>query len=308
MKLVNGVQCYSRFPQFVCFLRQWNTRTSSTSSNNSYCIQSVRKHDYDHYLCCLLLPKSSQASAFSIRAFNIEIAQIQNQVSEQSIGKMRLQFWKDALNNIYKGAPPLHPVALALAEAVGKHKLTKKWLTRVVEARDSTQTRLFRSTEELETYAEHTFSSLLYLTLETLGVRDVNSDHAASHVGKAEGIVTLLRASNFYRASRHVPIPMDIMIRHGASQEDFIRGQLSQPLQDSVYDFASLAHTHLNKAHSLRNSIPSDGWRALLPAVVCESLLKRIQQADFDPFSPQLMTRPPLLPLQLLWKRLSRTF
>ncbi len=44
-------------------------------------------------------------------------------------------------------------------------------------------------------------------------MREVSSDHAASHLGKAEGIVTLLRASSFYRASRHVPIPMDIMIR-----------------------------------------------------------------------------------------------
>ncbi len=35
-----------------------------------------RKHDYDHYLCCLLLPKSAQASAFAIRAFNVEIAQV----------------------------------------------------------------------------------------------------------------------------------------------------------------------------------------------------------------------------------------
>ncbi len=40
-------------------------------------------------------------------------------------------------------------------------------------------------------------------------------------------------------------------LQHGASQEDFIRGQLSQPLQDSVYDFASLAHTHLNKVYTL---------------------------------------------------------
>jgi len=35
----------------------------------------------------------------------------------------------------------------------------------------------------LETYAENTSGSLNYLTLETLGIRDTNADHAASHLG-----------------------------------------------------------------------------------------------------------------------------
>ena len=42
-------------------------------------------------------------------------------------------------------------------------------------------------------YAENTASSLLYLQLETLNVRNNEADHAAGHVGKAIGIATLLR-------------------------------------------------------------------------------------------------------------------
>ncbi len=48
-----------------------------------------------------------------------------------------------------------------------------------------------------------------------VGVRDVQADHAASHVGKAEGIVTLLRASTYHRANRRTPLPMDILMRVG---------------------------------------------------------------------------------------------
>lgn len=39
------------------------------------------------------------------------------------------------------------------------------------------------SLEALEKYCEETSSSLLYLTLEILGVKDTNADHAASHLG-----------------------------------------------------------------------------------------------------------------------------
>ena len=41
----------------------------------------------------------------------------------------------------------------------------------------------------------------------------MNADHAASHVGKAEGIVTLLRATAYHRYKRSVLIPMDIVMR-----------------------------------------------------------------------------------------------
>ena len=45
------------------------------------------------------------------------------------------------------------------------------------------------------------------------GARDVSADHAASHLGKAEGIATLLRAVPYHRAARRVTLPMDILMR-----------------------------------------------------------------------------------------------
>ena len=45
------------------------------------------------------------------------------------------------------------------------------------------------------------------------GVEDVASDHAASHVGKAETICTLLRAVPYHRTRRAVLLPMDIIAR-----------------------------------------------------------------------------------------------
>ena len=41
----------------------------------------------------------------------------------------------------------------------------------------------------------------------------MSADHAASHLGKAEGIVTLLRSIPYYRSRRRVLVPMDILLR-----------------------------------------------------------------------------------------------
>ncbi len=61
-----------------------------------------RKHDYDHYLCTLLLPLPVQLPAFIIRAFNVEVAQIHDLVTEKSTGQFRIQFWRDLLDSAYK--------------------------------------------------------------------------------------------------------------------------------------------------------------------------------------------------------------
>jgi len=73
-----------------------------------------RKSDYENFLCTLLLPHNIKSVAFAVRAFNVEVAQVEDQVSDSKIGAMRLQFWTDALNKTYNDNPPRSPVALEL--------------------------------------------------------------------------------------------------------------------------------------------------------------------------------------------------
>lgn len=51
----------------------------------------------------------------------------------------------------------------------------------------------FVSLEEMEKYVEKSVSSVLYLVLEGCGVQNINADHAASHLGKAQGLVQQIR-------------------------------------------------------------------------------------------------------------------
>jgi len=44
-------------------------------------------------------------------------------------------------------------------------------------------------------------------------VRNVQSDHAASHIGKAQGLVTLVRAVHYHARRNRVYLPRDLMIK-----------------------------------------------------------------------------------------------
>ncbi|XP_012323374.1 NADH dehydrogenase (ubiquinone) complex I, assembly factor 6 isoform X2 [Aotus nancymaae] len=237
---------------------------------DSYCLELLRKRDYEGYLCSLLLPAESRSSAFALRAFNVELAQVKDSISEKTIGLMRMQFWKKTVEDIYCDNPPHQPVAIELWKAVKRHNLTKRWLMNIIDEREKNlDDKAYRNIKELENYAENTQCSLLYLTLEILGIKDLHADHAASHIGKAQGIVTCLRATPYHVSRRKVFLPMDICMLHDVSQEDFLRRNQDKNVRDVIYDIASQAHLHLKHARSFHKSVPVKAFPAFLQTVPC---------------------------------------
>ncbi|XP_029779464.1 NADH dehydrogenase (ubiquinone) complex I, assembly factor 6 isoform X1 [Suricata suricatta] len=306
-------------------------------------MELLRNRDYEGYLCSLLLPAGSRRSGFALRAFNVELAQVKDSVSEKTLGLMRMEFWRKTVDDIYSDNPPQQPVAIELWKvtnkmllliclflgprltsqspskdgkpgppsrglrrksgweaAVKRHNLTKRWLMKIIDEREKNlEDKAYRNIQELENYAENTQSSLLYLTLEILGVKDLHADHAASHIGKAQGIVTCLRATPYHGSRRRVFLPMEICMLHGVSQEDFLRQNQDQNVRDVIYDIASQAHLHLKHARSFHKSVPVKAFPAFLQTVALEDYLKKIQQVDFDIFHPSLQRKNTLLPLSL---------
>ncbi len=90
----------------------------------------------------------------------------------------------------------------------------------------------FQSLQEVEKYSEESVSSLNYLLLEAFVASEGDSAqlkghlrHAANHLGKAEGLVTMLRAVPHNVTRRKVLLPMDLMATCGVSSESIIRNK-----------------------------------------------------------------------------------
>ncbi|XP_050022139.1 NADH dehydrogenase (ubiquinone) complex I, assembly factor 6 [Alexandromys fortis] len=268
--------------------------------SDHYCLELLRKRDYESYLCSLLFPAECRSSVSALRAFNVELAQVKDSVSEKAIGLMRMQFWRKAVEDIYHDNPPHQPVAAELWKAVKRHNLTRRWLMRIIDERvkriDMEQDKTLSWVQMMS----RTISvDLLCLVSVILGVKDLHADHAASHIGKAQGIVTCLRATPYHGSQRKVFLPMDVCVQHGVSQEDFLRRNHDKNVRDVIYDIASQAHLHLKHARSFHRSVPAEAFPAFLQTVTLEDYLKKIQRVDFDIFHPSLQQKNTLLPLSL---------
>lgn len=212
---------------------------------------------------------------------------IPDTTSSHTIGLMRLQFWRDTITKTLSGSPPKEPVAILLANAIddlssrtdGRARLSKGWFLRMINAREQTLTNTpFRDIAALESYAENTYSTLLYLTLSSLPLTSVTVDHVASHIGKAAGTSAVLRGLPlvaFPGPAKHhsnqtsllssggsenrqgaITLPLDIMSQSGVIEEEvFRKGAEAAGLKDAVFAVATRASDHLITARQMLKNL-----------------------------------------------------
>jgi NADH dehydrogenase [ubiquinone] 1 alpha subcomplex assembly factor 6 len=157
----------------------------------------------------------------------------------------------------------------------------KVWFMKVINAREQyMDNRPYTSVAALETYAENTYSTLMYLTLAALPLHSMEADHVASHIGKATGIAAVLRGLPLIAfpppANHHsnnaafggamggstggrqgaVVLPLDIMAEVGVKEEEVLRqGGEAPGLKDAIFTIATRANDHLITAREMLKNL-----------------------------------------------------
>lgn len=83
--------------------------------------------------------------------------------------------------------------------------------------------------------------------MEAHGIKNIKADHAASHLGKAHGIVTLLRSIPYHTQKRVIVLPEDILMKYNVSSETVLRNIRSTALNDVIFEIASCAKQHVDE-------------------------------------------------------------
>ncbi|KAG5992769.1 hypothetical protein E4U52_002526 [Claviceps spartinae] len=248
-----------------------------------HCLDEIASHDYEANLIQRFIPKEASDTYTALRALNIEITRLPHMTINPAIVGMRLEFWKQSINATFAGRPPQQPICLLLDDALkglesragpSTKKSLKFWLSRFLRTkRQYIDGKPFPTLAALEDYAENTSSTLMYATLASIPLQSMHVDHLASHIGKACGIVSVLRgvpalATPFrnVRKQRHflVPssqerrllLPLDIMAEESVSEEEVFRvGPEAHGLTHAVFKVATRAHDHLHTAREMMNRL-----------------------------------------------------
>ena len=130
-------------------------------------------------------------------------------------------------------------------------------------------------------------------------------------MGRAVGLVTrLLATAGAARKDREVLLPMQTLDAHGVAARDVLAGadpagELSDGVRAAVFDVASRAKEQLATARDLSGDVSEGARGLLLPALAADVVLERLENAQFDPFSPSLLA-PSLRADWRLWRAARR--
>jgi 15-cis-phytoene synthase len=274
------------------------------ASDDAACAALVRAADIDRYYSTLFAPPAKRAALLALYAFNAEIAQISQRVTDPLPGEVRLQWWRDAMAAGGEEADGAstgqgHPVAAALERCIRAFRLPRGAFDRLIEARifdlyhDPMPTMA-----ELEGYAGDTSSALIQLACLILAEGDdPASATAAGHAGVACALTGLLRGFGHHAARGQIFLPADRMAHHAVTREAVLAGEAEPGLAPLLAEMRAAARTHLGAMRAAMAGLDRRLWPAFLPVALCRLCLARMERPGHDPFRGG--AEP--LPLAKLW-------
>ncbi|KAG5965230.1 hypothetical protein E4U58_002903 [Claviceps cyperi] len=257
--------------------------TANVGAARQRCLDDISSYDPEANFLQRFIPEEASDTYTALRALNIELARLPQLAINPSIAAMRIQFWQQSINSTFAGQPPRQPICILLDDALkglqsragsSTKKSMKFWMSRFVKTKGQfVNGKPFPTLSALEDYAENTSSTLMYATLASMPLQSIHADHLASHIGKACGIVSILRRipaiatpGRQFRSQipyllpasqeRRLLLPLDIMAEEGVVEDEVLHsGSEAHGLKEAVFKVATRAHDHIHTARQMMNRL-----------------------------------------------------
>jgi len=170
------------------------------------CAQLVERGDPDRFAASMAAPVAARQVLFAFYAFNIEVSRAPWVTEETMIAEMRLQWWRDALEEIRsRGVVRRHEVVTPLAEVLDSEGAAL--LDRLVAARRWDIYRdPFEDMAHFRAYIEDTSSNLMLAIARALGGSTEVPEMPLRDAGRALGIANWLRAVPALEQAGRIPL------------------------------------------------------------------------------------------------------
>lgn len=246
------------------------------------CAGIVQKGDPDRFLAIMSGPVALREKLFPLYAMNVEVARAPWVTQESMIAEMRLQWWRDALEEIAKGGEVRrHEVVTPLAEVLNSAQAES--LYALVEARRwDIYKEPFEDDAHFQKHLADTSGVLLSVAAELAGATETS---LIRRVGKADGLLRWFQAIPALEAEGRVPL---------------VDGR-----PEAIAALAEDAIADLKEARRGLGRVPGDVAAALRMTWQTEGLLKRVAR------SPSLVAEGAVhngefhKKISLLWKSLN---
>ncbi|WP_187432206.1 hypothetical protein ROLI_018790 [Roseobacter fucihabitans] len=245
------------------------------------CAALVEKGDPDRFAATMASPVAARRVLFPLYAFNIEVSRAPWVTQEPMIAEMRLQWWRDALEEIATGdTVRRHEVVTPLAAILDADGA--RVLDRLVAARRwDIYKEAFEGAAHFESYLNDTAAGLMWVATRALGGTDAHFETPVRKLGRATGLARFLQAVPALEAQGRIPLV------DGRAQAIGVLAEVTRGACPSVREIKTLLPAGARPACS----------EAFLTQDLLDLVVKRPQRV-----AESAITLNPLKRSYLLWK------
>lgn len=230
----------------------------------------VRQHDPDRFLCALFAPAAHRDALFALLAYNHELARAREVASQPMLALIRLQWWREVVENAAEGRPPRqHEVAAPLHACIAAGTLAAADLLAMSDAREAETEDSMPSSGALQAYLRGSAGGVALAAGRLLGASG-EALLGVQRAGALYGLAGVLRSTGALARQGRCLLPDDVLAAAGLTPHEVMASpEAAAPV------VRALAAEGLRQAMPLAG-LPRAAVAAVLPLVLARRDLRRL--------------------------------
>ncbi len=216
---------------------------------DTYLREELQKCDPDRYLVSLFAPKDRREALWALFLFNHEISKTRFVVTETQLGLIRLQWWREEIDKLYKQhLAPDHPVLQGLEAAIRNYALPKALFDNMIFAREFDLEDVSpQGLEGLINYADLTTTPLNKLALQICG--DDPMEEVVQDISVFSALLHLFRLIPVHQKHNFILLPETMQEAVQEKLMTYIKIKPQSPLLKAQYALSKIYLKQLKSVH-----------------------------------------------------------
>ncbi|MFV9875341.1 MAG: squalene/phytoene synthase family protein [Rickettsiales endosymbiont of Dermacentor nuttalli] len=276
----------------------------------SYPAAQVKNFDNDRYLCSLFTTSYQvREQLFVIYTFNIELNLIKYRVNEEILGMVRLEWWREIIEDIYLNRVRRHPIIEPLSNLIRDLALDKQIFMNMIDAKEySLGIKNMFTMEDFYHYVGLGNESILKIALDILGntsnkIKDIVKDLAI-----VWSIIDTIKSIKPYMLVKNILMPEEIMQKHGIEQYMILEPKYKDNIRALICTLVENACMHLKEIYCVRHLVPRNLYAVFLLVTLSKLFIKRIKNMKYNIFDNNIKINRLQIQLTLLIQVLMKKF
>ncbi len=217
-----------------------------------YCKEVVKRSAGNFFMAFQLLPRTKRYAIYAVYAFCRAADDAVDELPDESLRRAALEVVQCGLERVYTGTPE-SPMELALADTVGKYRLSKQYFDDLLVGMEGDIKPVALSTkDELDEYCYRAAGTVGLLCLEVFGVAGEQAKKYGMALGRAMQLTNVIRDLRTDALNGRVYVPRELLDQHGVTADDIARGRRGKRMEALIRSLISMAKLAYNEAEKYR--------------------------------------------------------